>query len=76
MEEYGLALLGLMRLRWLCVMGREEHQRELAAFLAFGIEAVPQVAYLRILILDAECRGFQLYTECGGFPLQAECLML
>jgi hypothetical protein len=57
-------------------MGREEHQRELAAFLAFGIEAVSQVTYLRILILDAECRGFQLHPECGGFPLQAQCLVL
>ena len=52
-------------------MGREEHQRELAAFLTFGIKAVSQVAYLLILILYAECYGFQLCTECDGFPLQA-----
>jgi hypothetical protein len=39
-----------MRLRWLGVMGREEHHRELAAFLAFRIEAVAQVADLLVLI--------------------------
>ena len=64
-------MLVLMFLRLLRVMGREEHQCKLAAFLAFDIEAVSQVAYLLILILYAECRGFQLYTECGGFPLQS-----
>ena len=69
-------MLVLVFLWWLCVMGREEHQRELAAFLTFGIEAVSQVAYLLILILDAECCGFQLQKECGGFPLQAYCLVL
>jgi hypothetical protein len=31
-------------------MGREEHHRELATFLAFSIEAVAQVAYLLVLI--------------------------
>jgi hypothetical protein len=50
-------------------MGREEHQRELSTFLAFGIQAVPQVAYLLILIPDAECRGFQLHAEGNGFQL-------
>ena len=71
MEGYGLALVGLMRLWWLGVMGREEHHRELATFLAFRIEAVAQVAYLFILILEAKGRGFQLHAEDGGFPLEA-----
>jgi hypothetical protein len=52
-------------------MGRQEHQRKLSAFLAFSIEAVPQVAYFLIFIPYADCRDFQLHTECGGFPMQA-----
>jgi hypothetical protein len=39
-----------MSLRERCVMGREEHHRELAAFLAFSIEAVAQIADLLVLI--------------------------
>jgi hypothetical protein len=58
-----------MRLWWLGVMGREEHHRELATFLAFRIEAVAQVAYLLVLILYTEGRGFQLHAEGGHFPL-------
>jgi hypothetical protein len=60
-----------MRLWWLGVMGREEHHRELAAFLAFHIEAVAQVADLLVLILEAEGGGFQLHAEGDGFPVQA-----
>ena len=71
MEGCGISLLVLMSLRWLCVIGREEHHRELAAFLAFSIEAVAQVANLLVLIPEAEGRSFQLHAEGGGFPLQA-----
>ena len=71
MEGCGLSLVVLPFLRLLGVMGREQHHRELAAFLAFGIETVAQVTYLLIFILYAEGRGFQLQTECDGFPLEA-----
>ena len=70
MEGCGLSLVVLPFLRLLGVMGRKQHHCELAAFLAFGIETVAQVAYLPLFILDAKCRGFQLHTECGGFPLE------
>jgi len=48
-------------------MGRKEHHRELSTFLAFGIQAVPQVAYLLVLIPYAEGGGFHLHVEGGGF---------
>ena len=69
LEGCDLSLLVLMFLRVLCVMGREEHQRELAAFLAFDIEAVSQVAYLLILILYARCRG----TNCIRSAAASHC---
>jgi hypothetical protein len=60
---YGIALVLFRGLRWLSLMGREEHQRELAAFLTFDIEAVSQVAYLLVLIPHTEGGGFHLHTE-------------
>ena len=69
LEGCDLSLLVLMFLRLLCVMGREEHQRELAAFLAFDIEAVSQVAYLLILILYAEVSRLPIAYGVRRLPI-------
>ena len=55
MEGCGLSLVVLPFLRLLGVMGRKQHHCELAAFLAFGIETVAQVASLPLFILASHC---------------------